>query len=375
MSISATGRKGRIPTATGRRLEILALVSVAILAVPWLETAPAAADAPQGDPATKPDRLVVRIWGGPWRTTYGEGPAASFTARTGIPVEFDVTDFNEIQVKIRQSVMAGRRPPVDVVLTIEAMAYSAQVQDISMPLDPHILEGRGRLGPIAVPEGATDYVNVSTYSQPIVYDPDRVSFPASISWAEIFEPTYRGELFVTNTFPSLLFPVAKMLGLDPAEDDLTPAFAKIAELEPNIAATGDEEEFIAGIEAGEISLGITLAATALEIEGLKWIVPEEGAVVSSETLYVPAGLPENVGYWAQVFISEVLSAENQARIAAGIGEAPVNLDAELPDFMRGDPAFPVTAEDIARYGIVVPVEVEARNRDRWQAAYTAAIQR
>ena len=336
---------------------------------------PAAASAPQEAPATKPDRLVVRTWGGPWRTTYGEGPVASFTAKTGIPVEFDVTDFNEIQVKIRQSVSAGRRPPVDVVLTIEAMAYSAQVQGISAPLDPHVLENSGDLSPVAIPEGATDYVNVSTYSQPIVYDPKQVSFPDSISWAEIFKPDYEGKLFVTNTFPSLLYPVAKMLGLDPVKDDLTPAFAKIAELKLNIAAAGDEEEFIAGIEAGEISLGITLAATAIELGGLKWIVPEEGSVVSFESLYVPAGLPEDVSYWAQVFINEVLSAENQARIAAGIGEAPVNLKAELPDFMRGDPAFPVTAEDIARYGIVVPVEVEARNRDRWQAAYTAAIQR
>ena len=360
---------------TSRKMsDIAALAAAAVIG--WgTGIGSAAADPAPPAPATKPDRLVVRTWGGPWRTTYGEGPAASFTAKTGIPVEFDVTDFNEIQVKIRQSVSAGRRPPVDVVLTIEAMAYSAQVQNIATPLDPHLLTNAEALSPVARPEGATAYINVSTYSQPIVYDPKQVDFPARISWEEIFKPDYAGKLFVTNTFPSLLFPVARMLGLDPVRDDLTPAFAKIAELKPNIAATGDEEEFIAGIEAGEISLGITLAATALEIEGLKWIVPEEGAVVSSESLYVPVGLPEDVTYWAQVFVDEVLSAENQSRIAAGIGEAPVNLEAKLPDFMTGDPAFPVTAEDIARYGIVVPVEVEARNRDRWQAAYTAAIQR
>ncbi len=82
-----------------------------------------------------------------------------------------------------------------------------------------------------------------------------------------------------------------------------------------------------------------------------------------------------VGYWARAFINEVLSAENQTRIAAGIGEAPINLATALPDFMKGDPGFPVTAEDIAHYGIFVPVEVEARNRDHWQAAYTTAIQR
>ena len=129
------------------------------------------------------------------------------------------------------------------------------------------------------------------------------------------------------------------------------------------------------MEAGQISIGVTLAATAIELGGLKWIVPQEGAVVSSESFYVPAGLPDDVSYWAQIFIDETLTAENQAKIAAGIGEAPVNLQATVPDFMKGDPAFPITEADIAKYGIVVPVGIEARNNNDWQAAYTAAIQR
>lgn len=359
---------------TGAGLAVAAL-AFAVALGSALQTAPAAADEAIAPPATKPERLVIRTWGGPWRSTYGESAAASFTAKTGIPVEFDVTDFNEIQVKISQATNAGRRPPVDAVLTIEAMAFAAQVQGISAPLDPHLIESLDDLSSVAMPEGATNYVNVSTYSQPIIYDPEQVSLPESISWEEIFADAYAGKLFVTNTFSSLLYPVSKMMGVDYETDDLTPVFDKIATLKNNIGAAGDEEEFIAGIEAGEISIGVTLAATALELGGLKWVVPEEGALVSSEAFYVPAGLPEDANYWAQIFIGEVLSAENQAKIAAGIGEAPVNLKAAIPDFMQGDPAFPVTEEDISKYGIVVPVEVEARNRDRWQAAYSAAIQR
>ncbi|HQU69001.1 MAG TPA: PotD/PotF family extracellular solute-binding protein [Albidovulum sp.] len=327
------------------------------------------------EPATKPERLVVRTWGGPWRTTYGESAAASFTARTGIPVEFDVTDFNELQVKIAQSVSAGSRPPVDLVLTIESMAFAAQVQGLSVPLDPYMIESRADLSSLAMPAEATSYVNVAAYSQPVVYDPKAVTLADGISWDELLDPKYEGTLFVTNTFPSLLFPFARTMGLDPAKDDLTPVFDKIARIKANIAAAGDEEEFIAGIEAGEVRLGVTLVGTAMEVEGLKWVVPKEGAVVSAESMYVPAGLPEDVTYWAQVFISEVLTAENQSKIAAGIAETPINLKATVPDFMKGDPAFPVTEAEIAKYGIVVPVEVEARNKDRWQAAYSAAIQR
>lgn len=364
---------GNLVFQPARKL-VSALATAALLG-PFLAIGAATADEATAEPATKPDRLVVRTWGGPWRSTYEEGAAASFTEKTGIPVEFDTTDFNEIQVKIGQAASAGRRPPVDAVLTIEAMAYAAQVQGVSVPLDPHLIESRDELSSVAIPEGATNYVNVSTYSQPIIYDPAQVTLSGSISWKEIFDEKYAGKLFVTNTYSSLLYPVAKMLDLDFRTDDLTPAFEMIATLKNNIGAAGDEEEFIAGMEAGEISIGVTLAATALELGGLNWIVPEEGALVSSESFYVPAGLPDDVSYWAQLFISETLTAANQARLAAGIGEAPVNLTAAIPDFMQGDPAFPITEADIAEYGIVVPVEIEARNRDRWQAAYTAAIQR
>ena len=356
-------------------LHSLAVLVTTLLLLPTLFAGVSAASEAVAEPGEKPDKLIVRTWGGPWKTTYTDGAAASFTAKTGIPVEIDVTSYSEIQVKIQQSVGAKRRPPVDVVLTIGPMAYAAQVQGISVPLDKHLLTNLGELSSIAMPKGAANYLNVSTYSQPIIYDPNKVDMPDSISWQEIFDDKYAGKLFVTNTYSSLLYPVAKMLGLDIATDDLTPAFDKIAELKNSIAATGDEEEFIAGVEAGEVTIGITLAATALEVGGLKWIVPKEGSVVGTESFYVPAGLPEHVNYWAQVFINETLSAANQGALAAGIGESPVNTSATIPEFMRGDPAFPISNEDIAKYGIVVPVELDAQNRDRWQAAYSAAIQR
>jgi putative spermidine/putrescine transport system substrate-binding protein len=361
--------------ALGKSLKAIAVAITVAVLTPIVLTGAATADQAAAEPDQKPDRLIVRTWGGPWRTTYEEGAAASFTAKTGIPVEFDGTGTSEIQAKILQSVRAGTRPPVDVVLTVASLAYAAQVQGIAIPLDKHILTNLDQLSSIAMPEGTTAYLNVASYSQPIVYNPEAVDMPDSISWEEIFDEKYAGKLFLTSTFASLLHPIAKMMGVNPATDDLTPVFAKISELKNSVSALGDEEEFIAGIEAGEVTIGITLAATALEIDGLKWIVPTEGAVLGTEAFYVPAGLPENVAFYAQMFINETVSAANQSAIASGIGEVPVNMNATIPDFMIGDPAFPFTEEDIAKYGIVTPVELDARNRDKWQAAFTAAIQR
>lgn len=324
----------------------------------------------------KPNKIIIRTWGDPWKSTYADGAGASFTAKTGIPVEFDVTGFSEIQTKVQQAVAAGQRPPVDAVLTIEERAFAAAAQGISVSMDRNILSNLSQLSSVALPaDGGTNYVSASTYSQPLVYAPDRADLKAGMSWGDIWDSKYEGRLFVTDTPSSLLMPVAAMLGLDVETDDLQPVWDKIAELRPNIAATGDEEEFLSGIDGGEFDVGITLAATALEAEGLKWVTPKEGSTVSTEAFWVPTGLPEETTYWTQVFINETLAAENQTLIAENLGEVPTNLGAALPAFMLDDPAtFPFTEEDIAKFALVFPVEAGARNNDEWQAAYTAAIQ-
>lgn len=325
-------------------------------------------------PTTKPETLIIRTWGDPWQSTYTSGPVAAFTEKTEIPVQFDLTDYNEIQAKVQQAVAAGQRPSVDVVLTTESQAFAAGAQGISVPLDRRIVTNFDLLASVGRPaDGGTSYVNPTSYTQPVVYAADRVQLPSDMSWNELWDPRYRGRLFVTDTAQSLLLPVAKMLGLDPTTDDLTPVWERIAELQPNIAGAGDEEEFISGVQRGEFDLGITLGAVATEVEGLAWVVPQEGIVMSFESLYVPANLPDDVTYWAQVFVNEVLQPESLTTIAAGINEGPTNPAATVPEFMMGDPAFPFSEEEIAKYALLLDPEVYARNVDEWEAAYTAAI--
>lgn len=335
---------------------------------------PASGSAGAQVPSTKPSSIVIRTWGDPWQSTYTKGPVASFTQKTGIRVDFDVTDYLQIQTKIRQSLAAGQRPPVDVVLTIESAAYAAAAQKILVPFDTSIVTNFDALTTVGRPaDGSTSYVNVTSYSQPIVYATDRVSMPSSISWEEIWNPKYKGRLFVTETAQSLLLPTAKLLGIDVATDDLTPVWDKIAQLQPNIAAAGDEEAFISGIQRGEFDLGITLAAVAVDVKGLKWIVPNEGITNSFESFYVPRGLPEDVTYYAQVFVNEALGTSAESALAVGLNEVPTNPDATVPSFMQGDPAFPFTEADIQKYALLVDPSLFARNEDQWQSAYSAAI--
>ncbi len=335
---------------------------------------PTASGRVTGPPATKPKELLVRTWGDPWKTAYADGPAKAFTQATGIPVRFDTTDYREMQAKVRQAVASNRRPPVDVINTIEELAFAASVQQLSTPLDPQLVKNFAALSPSGRPKSGSGYANAYSYSQPIVYAKAKANFPAGISWAELWKPEYRGRLFVTSTYSSLLFPTAKMLGLRPGTDDLKPAFDKIAELRPNIVAAGDEEEFIAGITGGEFDAGITLTGTALGNDKLAWVVPAEGSVVSFESLYVPRQLPANTAYYAQVFIDTVLEANVLTTLAAALGQVPTNQRSKPDQRFLSDPAaFPFSQADFDKYAIVVPPEVSLRNGDAWQAAYSAAI--
>lgn len=331
---------------------------------------------PLTSPSTKPEKLVVRTWGDPWQQAYTDGPAAAFTRRTGIPVQFDTTDFNEIQAKIKAAVNAGQRPPVDVVVTIESSAFIAGVQNLSEPLDTDVVTRFDQLNEFGRPSEGSAYVNVTSYSQPMVYAADRVSIAPGASIAELWKPAYRGRVFVPSTSPeALLAPVAKSLGINDLSADLTPVWERLAELSPNIGASGDEEEFLSGVQRRQIDLGVTLAATAREAEGLKWQVPSEGASLSFEALYVPVGLPSDARYYANLFINEALSPESGTLFAEALGEVPTHPQAEPAAFMKGDPAFPFTPEEMDKYALRIDPETFARNKDGWSAEYVAAIGR
>lgn len=355
-----------------RRLVLASGSAVALAACGGSE--PAGSGQAAGTPSTKPKELLVRTWGDPWQSSYAKGPARVFTERTGIPVRFDTSDYREMQAKIRQAVGSKRRPPVDVVSTIEELAFAASVQRLSTDLDPKVVKNFSVLNANGRPRQGAGYVNAYSYSQPIVYAKDRVQLPAKISWSELWKPAYRGRLFVTSTYTSLLYPTAKMMGLQPGKDDLKPAFDRIAELRPNLVAAGDEEEFISGITSKQFDAGITLTGTALGQDNLAWVVPQEGSVVSFESLYVPRGLPADTTYYAQVFIDTVLEAAVLTNLAAALGQVPTNPQSKPDQRFASDPAaFPFTQADFDKYAIVVPPDVSLRNGDAWQAAYTAAI--
>jgi spermidine/putrescine-binding protein len=325
-------------------------------------------------PTSKPSGIVIRTWGDPWQSTYTAGPVAAFTRKTGIPVQFDTSDYPQAQAKVLQAVRSGQQPSVGLMLTIEPEAYLANVQGISVPFDPRLLTNAAGFPSFAKPPGGKlAYVNVVSYTFPLVYVTKRVTLPKKLSWNELWKPQYRNRVFAQINPLALMAPIARMLGINLATGDLTPVFDRLKQLRPNIAAVGDDSQFISFAQRGQIDLGPSLVATSALVKGLAWRVPREGQYLAFESLYVPRGLPAPETYYAQVLANEVLSAQSEALIAKNILEVPVNPQASLPASMKGDPAFPFTPAQFKKLGLLPPIELLARKRAEWVSLYNAAI--
>ncbi len=330
-----------------------------------------------GTPTTKPDKLVVRAWGDPWSTNIEKYAGKAFTDETGVPVEYDLSDAGEAQTKIKQALDSGDRPPVDVVYTIQTLAYTASVQKLLQPLDPTIVTNFNNLTEPGLPVDGTDYVNLYTYAMPVMYNPAETSFAEGTSWAALADGRYKGGLYAGSGFQAMLYPYSKMLGLDMATDDLTPVWDLIATLQPNISVVGDDTVFIESMKSGDAVIGSALVGDGLAVidggTNVKWIVPTEGAGLLADSMYVCAGIPDDVAYYGQVFINKVIEANIQSQWCEKVATVPTNKDATPASFMQGDPAFPFTDEEIAKYAIIEPVALAAENFDAWNTAYTAAI--
>jgi putative spermidine/putrescine transport system substrate-binding protein len=328
-------------------------------------------------PKTKPDKLVVRAWGDPWSTNIEKYAGKAFTAETGIKVEYDLSDAGEIQAKVKRALAAGRRPPVDVVYTIATQAYTADVQKLLTPLNPEIVTNFDLMTAPGKPVKGTSYVNLYSYSMPVIFNPKETSFAAGASWAELADPKYKGGLVAGSGFQAMVYPYAKMLGIDLATDDLKPVWDQIAKLQPNVSVVGDDTVFIETMKSGDGFIGSALVGDAIAVKdggvNVKWVVPKEGAGLLADSMYVCRGIPDDATYYAQVFINKVIDAKLQTQWCEKVATVPTNKNAKPAKFMLGDPAFPFTEDELAKYAIPEPVAVVAENFDAWNTEYSAVI--
>jgi putative spermidine/putrescine transport system substrate-binding protein len=329
--------------------------------------------------ADKPAELIVRAWGGVWVESLEKGVSKPFTEATGIAVRHDLTEDNEIQPKIWAAVDQGRVPPVHVNWDTTTNATKSALRGVSESLsDLENLEG---LLPSARPIGLDGWPIVNVYSYVYVLAYRDAAFPDGPpdSWTVMLDPKFKGRVALYDDGIGFT-PVAQILGggrLEDIPDHMEPAWEVYRKLKAQEPLLGEDPDFTSWFQKGEIDVACTIISNAREAKqggvAVSWTVPNEGADLETDALWVPNGLPENELYWAKRYVDFALTPAAQETWCNGLGLPPVRPGLKPPADLEGDPAYPTRPGDFARL-LRVPTPVMVEHEKGWFAKFNEIMQ-
>lgn len=341
------------------------------------------------EPATKPDRLVIRIWSGDQEKVYADTAAKKFTDETGIPIVWDTTDEAVSYAKLNQEMSANQRPSADASFNAQQRAFTNAARQWTIPISPELAPNLTKVtaATAAPPEqgdGAWDYVNPYTLTVPFIVRTDKID-PATVStWDDLFKPDLGQSLAVDSIYSSTAFGFAQSMGVDPATNPpagMDPVWTRISEIKPNLAQLGSNADVVTALTTGTVKVAISNTGSGIQAKNagapIAMVAPKEGIYVVGDSYYIHKGIPDANAYYAQVFANYLLDPEVQSTVADKLGLIPVNPAATVPAYMSENPGvFPRSAEDLAAVkAIVAPVPLMAKNDEAWQKAFDGAIGR
>ena len=141
------------------------------------------------------DPLVVSVWGGNWKDTVERVVAKPFTAKTGIPVEFEVGGTLDRLAKARVSKAA---PLVDVTFTTTHVGRLYISDGLYEKLDMAKIANARELTKEAI---RSDYhLGVWAYVYTIAYRADLVKADLT-KWADLWDPKFKGKIGLPDFDP------------------------------------------------------------------------------------------------------------------------------------------------------------------------------
>jgi len=321
-------------------------------------------------PALAQEEAVLNVYN--WSDYIAEDTIANFEARTGIKVNYDVYDTNEI---VDAKLLAGNSG-YDIVVP-SGNFIERQIQaGLILPLDKSRLTNLGNLDP-AVMATATAQDPDNAHAVPYMintigygYNTAKVaealgdSAPTD-SWDLIFKPEYAEKLASCGISlldsPSEVTGIAlHYLGLDPNSEsaaDLAKAEELLTSIKPYIRYfhssqyiddLGNGEICVALGYSGDIFIAADAAAAADQGVEVQYVIPKEGAATLFDFLAIPVDAPHPGN--AHAFINYILEPEVVAAITNYVFYANPNLPAIefVDDEVKSNPGIYPPAETIAK---------------------------
>lgn len=310
---------------------------------------------------------VVNVYN--WSDYIAEDTIANFEAETGIKVNYDVYDNNEI---VDAKLLAGNSG-YDIIVP-SGNFLERQIQaGLILPLDKSKLTNLGNLDPAVMAtaagqdpdnaHGVPYMINTIGYGYNVAKVTAVLGDDAPTdSWDLIFKPEYAEKLASCGISlldsPSEVTGIAlHYLGLDPnseSTEDLAKAEELLNTIKPFIRYfhssqyiddLGNGETCVALGYSGDIFIASDNAAEGVEVQ---YVIPTEGAATLFDFLAIPADAPHAEN--AHTFINYILRPEVVAAITNYVFYANPNLPALefVDEEVKSNPGIYPPAETVAK---------------------------
>jgi putative spermidine/putrescine transport system substrate-binding protein len=331
------------------------------------------------DEPAKPAEIVVRAWGGVWVESLKAGVSDPFTQMTGIPVRHDLTEDNEIQPKVWAAVEQGRVPPININWDTTINATKSALRGVTEDLSD--LPNLANVLPVAKPEGleGIPLINVYAYVYVLAYRKEAFPSGAPTSWNDMLDPRFKGRVALYNDGIGMHAPAVIAGGgkISDIPGNMQPAWDYFAKLKAQTPLLGEDPDFTAWFQKGEIDVACTISSNAREAQKngipVAWTVPKEGATLDTDCLWIPRGLPVGDLYWTKQYVNHAISQAGQQAWLSPLGLPGVVPGLTPPEDLVGDLSYPTTAEELSKLLQVSP-KIQVENQSDWFAKFKEIMQ-
>jgi spermidine/putrescine transport system substrate-binding protein len=314
-----------------------------------------------------------------WDTYIGETTLQTFTARTGIKVQYDLYASNEeMFAKLKEG-----NPGYDLICPSDYMIETMIALDMLVALDHRLIPNLAHIDPdpnFSDPPfnpGLKFAVPYMWGTMGIGYRKSKVSVPDS--WGVIFaSDRYAGRIALLADQRAMIGFALKYLGYGMNSTDA----GEIAEARDLlIAAKGRIKTFAPDsgqdlLLSGEVDLAVEWNGDIVQVmeedDDIGYVVPKEGAMVWTDNLAIPAGAPHPLN--AHALIDHIYDPQVNAEIANTIHYPTPNMTARgmVSDDDLRNPAIYPPPEVIANCEALIDVGEATRLYDEAWIAVQAA---
>ena len=272
-----------------------------------------------------------------------------FAAATGITAEYteDVNDNNEFFAKIEEPLKRKQSIDRDIVVLTDWMAarmirlgFCAPIDDSKFPNKANLVDS---LRNVSFDPGRKFSVPWLSGMTAVGYNPKKTGRELT-SINDIFDPKFKGQVTMLTEMRDTLGLVMLGQGKDPTSctvDDAKAACAKIKKArESGHIRKFTGNDYAADLAAGNITVAIAwsgdIQGLAADNPDLRWIAPNEGAMLYSDNMMIPStsDRPEFASAWMNwcydpAHSAQIVAAAPYLSAVKGTGEALAKIAPDL----------------------------------------------